>query len=101
MIENSEIFSELDELLEKAGGKFGPLLLDELQSRLNKTIESFDSEVKKMLDASFGAYHLRMKQFQLVKQTGFTIEANKEVKESTDENDIPRFIKKIEEKQSN
>ena len=47
MIENSEIFSDLDELLEKAGGKFGPLLLEELQSRLNKTIESFDIEVKK------------------------------------------------------
>ena len=101
MIENSEIFSDLDELLEKAGEKFGPLLLDELQSRLNKTIESFDSEVKKMLDSSFDTYHLRMKQFQLVKQTGLTLKVNEDVKESTYGNGIPRFIKKIEGKQSN
>ena len=47
-----------------------------------------------MLDSSFDAYHLRMKQFQLVKHLGLTLKVNKDLEESTYGNDVHILLKR-------
>ena len=39
MPKDREILKGLDELLDGAGNEFGPILLDELQERLSKTVK--------------------------------------------------------------
>ena len=46
MPENREILKGLDDLLDGAGNKFGPMLLDELQDRLSLAVKKFDLELK-------------------------------------------------------
>ena len=53
MSEDREILKGLDELLEGAGNRFGPMLLDELQDRLSVTVQKFDLELKGILEISF------------------------------------------------
>ena len=50
MSEDREILKGLDELLEGAGNRFGPMLLDELQDRLSVTVQKFDLELKEILE---------------------------------------------------
>ena len=45
MPKDREILKGLDELLDGAGNEFGPILLDELQERLSKTVKIFDLEL--------------------------------------------------------
>ena len=42
MPKDRELLKGLDELLDGAGNRFGPMLLDELQDRLSITVKKFD-----------------------------------------------------------
>ncbi|MBC8311123.1 MAG: hypothetical protein H8E72_02365 [Candidatus Marinimicrobia bacterium] len=101
MSEDREILKGLDELLDGAGSKFGPMLLDELQERLSKTVKIFDSELKGMLDSSFRNYHHQKNQLKVLLDQNY--KPTKKVKSKSNlivESDIPEFIKKFDEKQS-
>ena len=101
MSEDREILKGLDELLDGAGNRFSPMLLDELQERLSRTVKLFDLELKKMLELSFKHYHTQNNQLKMLLDQSFksTKKAQKE-KNSPIESDIPEFIKKFDEKQS-
>ena len=102
MPEDREILKGLDELLDGAGNKFGPILLDELQERLSKTVKIFDLELKEMLESSFKNYHIQINQLKMLLDQNYkpVKKIEKKVKSSV-ESDIPEFIKKFDEKQSN
>ena len=102
MPEDREILKGLDKLLERAGSKFGPMLLDELQERLSQTVRMFDLELKEMLESSFKYYHLQINQLKMLLDQNYKPVKKVEKKDSSSvENDIPEFIKKFDEKQSN
>ena len=102
MSEDREILKGLDELLEGAGNRFGPMLLDELQDRLSVTVQKFDLELKGILEISFKNYHIQHDQLKmLVDQNYSPIKKNEKKISSSIESDIPEFIKKFDEKQSN
>ena len=102
MPEDREILKGLDELLERAGSKFGPMLLDELQERLSKTVKMFDLELKEMLESSFKNYHVQINQLKMLLDQNYKSVKKVEKKDrSSVESDIPEFIKKFDEKQSN
>jgi len=46
----SEILIKVDSLMEKLDNEYGPFLLDELNNRLEKTIEKFNEDLKLVLD---------------------------------------------------
>ena len=39
------LLDELDELLEQVGGDYGPILMEELQNRLELIVKNFNDEV--------------------------------------------------------
>lgn len=102
MPKDREILKGLDELLDGAGKKFGPMLLDELQERLSKTVKMFDLELKEMLNSSFKNYHIQINQLKtLLDQNYKPVKKVENTHSSSVESDIPEFIKKFDDKQSN
>ena len=84
----SELLIKVDSLMEKLDSEYGPFLLDELNKRLEQTIQEFHTELKNILENSFNAYDLKLKKI------------NKLSKE--DENtSMPSFIAEYENKIKN
>ena len=102
MPKDREILKGLDELLDGAGNRFGPMLLDELQDRLSITVKKFDLELKEILALSFKNHHIQRDQLKmLLDQNLKPIKKLKKRKSLLIDNDIPEFIKKFDKKQSN
>ena len=102
MPKDREILKGLDELLDGAGNEFGPILLDELQERLSKTVKMFDSELKEILELSFEKYHSQINQLKMILDHNYKpVKKVKKKFRSLVESDIPEFIKRFDEKQSN
>ena len=102
MPKDREILKGLDGLLESAGNRFGPILLDELQERLSKTVKIFDLELKESLESSFKKYHTQHDQLKvLIHQNYNPVKKVGKKINSSIESDIPEFIKKFDEKQTN
>ena len=47
------LLDELDESLEQIGGDFGPILMEELQNRLENIVRNFNEEVNTLFTESF------------------------------------------------
>ena len=77
----SELLIKVDDLMEKLNNDYGPFLLEELQKRLESTINEFHLELKTILEHSFKNH-----------------ETNNKDKDSSD---VPTFIAEYEEKIKN
>tara|TARA_Y100001970_G_C13857614_1_gene662488 strand:- start:61 stop:384 length:324 start_codon:yes stop_codon:yes gene_type:complete len=52
----TELLSEIDQKLDSIESEYGPIVYNELQSRLEKTIEVFNKEVDSLFSNSFSSY---------------------------------------------
>ena len=52
------LLDEVDEKLEQIGGDFGPILMEELQNRLEKIVKNFNEEVNELFNESFKKWKL-------------------------------------------
>ena len=77
----SQLLIKVDELMEKLDNDYGPLLLEELQKRLETTINEFHSDLKTILEQTFS-------------------EKNAKLKDSP-ESEVPTFIAEYENKVKN
>jgi hypothetical protein len=78
------------------------MLLDELQDRLSITVKKFDLELKEILALSFKNHHNQRDQLKMLLDQNFKpIKKVEKHNSSPIENNIPEFIKKFDEKQSN
>ena len=84
-----ELLIKVDNLMEKLDNEYGPFLLDELNKRLEQTIEKFNSDLKTILDESFKVYDFKKN------------EMDKFFSENPGESSIPSFIAEYEEKIKN
>ena len=85
-----DLLIQVDELMQKLENEYGPIMLEELQERLIKTINDFQSDVNSVLENAFKNHRLKY--------------------ESTDENlldvsenqgdDMPSFISDYEKKKN-
>ena len=48
-----DLLDELDERLEQIGGDYGPILMEELQNRLELIVKNFNNEVHTLFTESF------------------------------------------------
>ena len=78
-----ELLVKVDELMEKLDNDYGPLLLKELQKRLENTIEEFHTDLKSILEETFKNHNLK-------------VEVDNQV-----ESDVPAFIAEYENKIKN
>ena len=53
----SQLLNSLDESLEKIGLEYGPIVYEELKSRLEITISDFNNDLDKTLKSSFQKYN--------------------------------------------
>ena len=87
---SAKLLDELDKLLSKAGDDFGPIILEELKLRIDKTINNFNGEVENLLADSFENYKKDCKEFIAFKKNEFSKNAD-----NNNENDtnVPNFLK--------
>ena len=52
----TELLSSIDKKLDDIGLEYGPIVYDELQSRLEKTIQIFNDEVETLFSSTFSTY---------------------------------------------
>ena len=60
------LLKEIDIKLEGIDKKYGPVVYEELQSRLEKTIDMFHEDIEKLFMKNFSSYKSDNKQDQLV-----------------------------------
>jgi len=83
-----EMLIQIDSLMEKVNNEYGPFILDELQKRLEFTIEEFHDDLKFVLDSAF-------------KKHNTTLDASKVFDSNPDNSEIPAFIAEHQKKQKN
>ena len=86
-----DLLIQVNELMEKLENEYGPLMLEELQKRLIKTIADFQSDVSSVLSDAFNTH--RVKYENLDKKMI-------ETKDGTDD-EVPSFIAEYQTKQKN
>ncbi|MAW74751.1 MAG: hypothetical protein CMG09_02350 [Candidatus Marinimicrobia bacterium] len=76
----SQLLIKVDELMEKLDNDYGPLLLEELQKRLETTINEFHSDLKTILEQTFNEKNAKFKDSQESEVPTFIAEYENKVK---------------------
>ena len=53
------LLNQVDELMQKLDNEYGPIMLKELEERLMKTINDFQSDLKSILENAFNEHKLK------------------------------------------
>ena len=98
-IDIKSLSKELEKLIDATGDSCGPVLIKELQERIDKTIDTFNKDVKKLMKTSFDDYN---NQVSICKEI---LNNQKSINEDSDDNNSdrkkinsPEFIKLYEKK---
>ena len=96
-IDAKSLSRQLEKLIDITGDSCGPLLIKELQERMDKTSDSFNQDVNKLIQNSFNNHNSRMNFCRKIINDKKLIEENENV---DDEEGIipPQFIQLYEEK---
>ena len=97
------LLNELDDLLEQVGDDFGPVLLEELQSRLEYIVQNFNDEVVATFKGSFKKWNFTHEQLNELMSSDVKLIKPEEEKVQSEDIDTPSFLKGLdlgEEKQS-
>ena len=92
------LLDEIDEKLEQIGGGFGPILMEELQNRLEKIVKNFNEEVNELFNESFKKWKLTDTQLREFVNSEIQLPQKMEKTEKNidKKGDTPTFIKDIE-----
>ena len=89
------LLDELDERLEQIGGDFGPILMEELQNRLERIVKNFNEEVHTLFTESFEKWKVTDTQLREFVSSDIKIPIKKTRKKEKDK-ETPEFIKDVE-----
>ncbi|MBC8257035.1 MAG: hypothetical protein H8E85_06970 [Candidatus Marinimicrobia bacterium] len=90
------LLDELDEHLEQIGGDFGPILMEELQNRLERIVKNFNEEVHTLFSESFNKWKVTDTQLREFVSSDIKIPPKKPVKKKKKDRSTPEFIKDVE-----
>jgi len=90
------LLDELDERLEQIGGDFGPILMEELQNRLERIVKNFNEEVHTLFTESFEKWKVTDTQLREFVSSDIKIPIKKTVKKKKKDKSTPEFIKDVE-----
>ena len=93
--QNKFIQENLSSLLESINDTFGPILVDELMSRLRFTINEFNIEITSAFDDLKTKENNRQKMYEMIREGNIPIDKN-----SQDEKELSEWEQKIEEIES-
>ena len=98
-IDIKTLSKELEKLIDITGDSCGPVLIKELQERIDKTIEMFNRDVEKGLKLSFETYQDKINRCKRILKSQSiidNIEDSDNIKNSDDS--APQFIQSYEKK---
>ena len=90
------LLDELVELLEQVGGDYGPILMEELQNRLEFIVKNFNDEVQTLFMESFKKWKVTDSQLREFVKSDFKVPKLKRTPKKQKEASTPGFIKNIE-----
>lgn len=91
-----DLLDELDERLEQIGGDYGPILMEDLQSRLEHVVNNFNDEVRTMFTESFKRWEIKDSQLREFVKSNIKVSDNNSIKEKKKNSPTPKFIKDVE-----
>jgi len=90
------LLDELDERLEQIGGDFGPILMEELQNRLERIVKNFNEEVHTLFSESFKKWKVADTQLREFVSNDIKPPLTKTVKKKKKDKSTPEYIKDVE-----
>jgi hypothetical protein len=91
-----DLLDELDEHLEKIGGDYGPILMEELQNRLEIIVKKFNDEVHTLFTESFKKWKITDSQLREFIKSDIKIPEDKLPEKKVTDSSTPRFIKDVD-----
>ena len=96
-IDTKLLSQQLEKLIDITGDSCGPLLIKELQTRIDKTVDRFNKDLYKLIENSFKNHHDRIDFCKKIIADKKIIEKNK-ISIDREEVTSPEFIQLHEEK---
>ena len=90
------LLDELDERLERIGGDFGPILMEELQNRLENIVRNFNEEVNTLFTESFKKWKVTDTQLREFVKADVKLPKPKKAQKKPKKTLTPEFIKDVE-----
>ena len=90
------LLDELDELLEQVGGDYGPILMEELQNRLELIVKNFNDEVHTLFTESFKKWKVTDSQLREFVKADVKVPNPKKAQKKKIKTSTPEFIKDVE-----
>ena len=81
----SDVLIQIDEIMGDLEGEYGPLMIQELQNRLMKTVSDFKDDLKSVLTETFNQHNKKIESSD---------------GEESDESDVPTYIADYEKKKN-
>ena len=91
-----DLLDELDERLELIGGDYGPILMEELQNRLEQVVNNFNNEVHEMVTESFNKWKVTDTQLREFIKSDIKVPDKKPTKAKPKDLSTPQFIKDVD-----
>ena len=89
------LLDELDEHLEQIGGDFGPILMEELQNRLERIVKNFNEEVHTLFTESFEKWKVTDTQLREFVSSDIKFPQKKVTPKQKKNKSNPEFIKNV------
>ena len=89
------LLDELDDHLEQIGGDYGPILMEELQNRLEWLVKNFNDEVNTLFTESFKKWKVTDSQLREFVKNDIKISPKKEKPKAQEDSSTPDFIKDV------
>ena len=90
------LLDELDELLEQVGGDYGPILMEELQNRLELIVKNFNDEIHTLFTDSFKKWRVTDSQLREFVKADVKLSKPKKAQKKPKKASTPEFIKNVE-----
>ena len=90
------LMDELAELLGQVGGDYGPILMEELQNRLEFIVKNFNDEVQTLFTESFKKWKVTDSQLREFVKADVKVPKPKKAQKKQKKTSTPEFIKNVE-----
>ena len=90
------LLDELDERLDQIGGDYGPILMEELQNRLENIVKNFNEEVNTLFIESFEKWKVTDTQLREFVKSDIKLPPKKATLNKKKNKSKPDFIKDVE-----
>ena len=91
-----DLLDELDERMEQIGGDYGPILMEELQNRLEQVVNNFNNEVHDMVTESFNKWKVTDTQLREFIKSDIKVPDKKPATAKPKNLSTPQFIKDVD-----